>query len=667
MPLPTIDRRCHWLTHNATSKRPKAIVFFDCESNIDKTTDHEQLHSFRLAVASFCVPSDSEGITEIAWKAFVNPRDMWEWIAGIPFDTDEFLVVSHNLDYDMRVSCAFSILPRLGFKPTYCIISESCTFFSFVALDRNLSLTDNVSLWQASLADIGHSVGIEKTSIDFGATDDDELASYCRNDVRILIEQWRFWLKFLDEQDLGNFAITISKQSFNAYRHRFLKTNIGIHNSKRAIELERSAYKGGRAEAFYLGKLPRGHYYQLDVNSLYPYMMKLYPYPAKLVKVVENVTLPYLDQLLTRYMAIADVAIETEKPVYVVEKNGVNTYPTGSFFTTLTTPELQYASMFNHIRGIGRVALYEPDDLFSTFVDTFYTLREEYLKAGDLARQRMCKMIMNSLQGKFGQVGHKQEVVGSVSLDIVSVRRWVDLETNQTCLDITFGGQIIRQTHGGEPYDSLPAIPAHVAAYARLWMFDLMEIAGREHCFYMDTDSVIVDYIGYRALESEIDPTHLGKLKIQSESDDVEIVAKKHYMFGDNRTIKGIRKDADILGDGSFGQWHFTTLKWGLQVGNLDNVRVHYVKRTLKASTEDHRNINGGWVRPPHTVVTANQLAPYLEQSQGKKSWTWEFDPAWVQRVSGFRPGRWVYWNKAGKDFSRALNLRLPSLVAKRD
>lgn len=661
MPLPRIDRRCHWLTRNKSSKRPTALVFFDCESNIDKSQQFEQLHTFRLAVASYCVYSQEEGLVEKAWKAFTSPSGLWAWISGIPSEDEEFMCVSHNLDYDLRVSRAFSILPRVGFKPDYAIVADSCTFFSFVAPDRKLSLTDNLSLWPASLKEIGESVGVEKTAVDFDDTDDDELAAYCRNDVRIMIEQWRFWLRFLDEHDLGNFSITIAKQALNAYRHKFMTEKIGIHNSARAIVLERAAYKGGRAEAFFLGELPQGHYYKLDINSLYPAMMKLFKYPTKLVKVIQNVSLQFLGKILDRYLAIANVVVETEKPLYVIEKNGKNVYPTGTFQTTLTTPELQFALMFNHIRGIGRVALYEPADLFSGYVDTFYSMREEYTRAGDTARSKMCKMLMNSLQGKLGQVGHTQEIIGQAPLDEVKVRRWVDLESNRTCVDLTFGGQTIRQMHGGEAYDSFPAIPAHVSAYARLWMWDLIERAGREHVFYIDTDSLIVDYIGFCALESEIDPTALGKLKVESESDHVEIVARKDYRFGDKRTTKGIRKDAIEIEPGKFQQWHFTTLKWGFQVGTLDDVRLHYVERTTKQLGAPDAARTGGWIESPHLTMDANALAPLLEQHPRSRSWIWELDPAWAQRVGGIVPGRWVYWSQGQTKFREAMNLRLLS------
>jgi len=663
MPNPTIDRCCHWLTKNATSKRPLSLVFFDCESNVDKADPNWQHHTFRLATASYCVYAPETGLTEVAWQSFTDPAELWRWIAGIPDNSPETLCVSHNLDYDARISRAFSILPRLGISPTYCILADSCTFFSFDCDGRQIALTDNLSLWPASLAEIGRSVGIEKTHVDFDDVDDAELAAYCRNDVKILVEQWRFWLAFLDEHDLGNFAITMAKQSLNAYRHKFMPTNIGIHNNERAINLERASYKGGRAEAFFLGKLPQGHYYKLDINSLYPHMMSLYQYPAKLVKVVENISLPYLDQLLERYLAIGEVCLEARDPRYVVEKDNKNCYPTGTFFTTLTTQELQIASILCQIRGIGRVALYEPADLFSEFVSTFYSLRDTYRSSGDDARSKMCKLLMNSLQGKFGQVGHKQSLLGDAPIDQVSIRRWLDVETGKTAVDMTFGGKIIRQVHGGEPWDSFPAIPAHVTAYGRMWMYDLMCQAGRENVFYIDTDSLIVNYLGFRALESEIDEHAIGKLKVESESDDVEILARKDYRFGGRRVLKGIRRDAVEIEPNKFSQWHFTTLKWAFARGDLDDVDVHRIEKQMRYLNVAGGQTADGWLEPLHLVLKPNDVLSYLTNESSATSWAWEFDPTFLARVSKLVPGLGTWLREPDPRLASASNHRLLSLL----
>jgi len=64
---------------------------------------------------------------------------------------------------------------------------------------------------------------------------------------------WKRWIEFCQSEDLGAFGYTIAGQSFNAFRHKFMKEDIYIHNSEKVLELERECYKGGRCEAFFIG------------------------------------------------------------------------------------------------------------------------------------------------------------------------------------------------------------------------------------------------------------------------------------------------------------------------------------------------------------------------------------------------------------------------------
>jgi len=196
-----------------------------------------------------------------------------------------------------------------------------------------------------------------------------------------------------------------------------------------------------------------------------------------------------------------------------------------------------------------------------------------------------------------------------------------------------------------------------------MWMYDLMCQARREHVYYIDTDSLIVDYIGFRALESEIDEHAIGKLKIESESDDVEILARKDYKFGGKRVLKGIRRDAIEVEPNRFSQWHFTTLKWAFARGDLNDVDVHRVEKQLRYLDVAGEQTENGWLKPPHLVLKPNDVLPYLKTGDKPTSWTWEFDPAFLARVSKFVPGLGVWIHPPDSRLAEASNHRLLSLL----
>ena len=656
MPAPTIDRTCHWLRKNTAQKRPEWIVFVDGESTLTAIHDGIDRHTFRLGWACLCHYTPAEGLHEHGWYEILDPLDLWHKLSAVALQAGQLYVVSHNIDYDARVLHAFTILPGIGWSPDYLILSDSCHFFTFKADKAKISLLDNLNYWKLSLEDLGQEFGLPKGRIDFETCTDEELSIYCRRDVEILIKAWQYWLGFLDEHRLGNWAITTAGQAWNAYRHRFMPAKIGIHNRVDAIRLERESYKGGRCEVWKLGQFAGEPFYKLDVNGLYAFCMREQPSPQKLVKVLMNVRPAYLAKLLERYMCIADVYLKTDQPVYTVQIKGYNVFPVGCFRTCLTTPELIYALEHGHIVAIGEVAIYERKKLFTEFINYFTPLRQQYKRAGDTGRSLLCKMLRNSLYGKFGQRGYEQEIIGDAALDVVALTRWVDGETGEKCTDWTFGGKKIRQTHKGESKDSFPGIASHVAAAGRMLLWEYAQLAGSENVYYADTDSLIVNQAGKDALKPWINPLKLGYLKVEETTNDLEIIAKKSYRMGIHRTLKGIKKNAVQVTKGKWKQTQFTSLKWAFAHRDLEDVITYEIEKR-ELATVYHGRVDGNHnVLPPELSQDADAVADII-QPETDHSWTWWIDPVWFCSLDSHRrPGRLPAWcRRASREEPRGL------------
>lgn len=627
-----IDRRCHWLRRNSGSKRPELLLFVDTEANECKLPGRKALQVFKVGWACLARYVPYKSLTDLKWYKITDPREFWLRVSSLAVNHKRTYVISHNIDYDARILRAFSILPGIGWTPAYAILGESCRFFTFKANKHTIALLDNLNYWRMSLAEIGQEFGIEKIAIDFATATPESLSAYCQNDVKILVKLWDYWLRFLDEHHLGDFAITVAGQAMRAFRHKFMDHKIGIHNREDAIRLERASYKGGRCEVYKIGKFSKGRYYKLDINGLYAYVMRSYPVPRKLVKVLVDVSPSYLVKLLQKYLVVVDCIVETDEPVYAIHSKGYNIFPTGVFRVTLTTPEIVYALDHGHLRGIGEVAIYEGDILFARFIDYFTPLRQQYKADGDTARSAMCKLIRNSLYGKFGQRGYEQKVIGDATLDEVKVRHWVDLESEAECWDWTYGGVVIRQEKKGEADDSFPGIASHIAAQGRLVLWDYIKIAGRKNVFYADTDSLIVNQAGYDNLAGRVDSIKLGFLKLEGYATDLEILAKKSYVFGDKRVAKGIRKNAKLQEGGAWRQVHFTSLKWAFTQGDLDDVTVYEVDRhqqnTITHGTVDTR----GNTHPPQFAMTQDAISEIIEPRDAY-SWDWWIDLSWLRSL----------------------------------
>jgi len=608
-------------------------VFYDTEAVIEHEGDRREHHHFRLGWACLATYTEETGLQVQEWRRLRETKDLWKWVTALSRDCKDLWVIAHNIGYDARISRAFYHLPTLGWEPSGILQSRSCTLFPWERGKRKLTLLDNMNIWHCSLADLGESVGLEKLNVDFDNVGDEELSAYCYRDVEILVRAWQSWLSFLDEHNLGSLGITIGQQAMTAYRHKFLMHKIIINNDAELAGLERDALHGGRTECFFIGNPPPGTYYKLDVNGLYAAMMKWYEYPWRNVKILHSVSVDYLDYLLEHYLIIAEVVVEAEEPIFCKALSGRNAYPTGQFLTTLTTPELKLALISGRILGVGRVALYEGADLFSEYIDFLTPLRQMYKAAGDVARARMCKEMRNALEGKFAQRGYKQEVLGDAPRDKIAVTYWRDGESERTCTDWTFGGKVVRESREGEGYNSFPAIPAHICANARVYMWSLIMMAGQEHVFYTDTDSLFVDYTGFCNLSSMIDPLKLGYLKLEGTATNLEIRAKKDYHFGTADVIKGIKSDAVRLAPDLFEQWHFTSLRYAFQAKDLSNVTLFKMQKKLDYSCVAGTIGADGWVCPPHLHVNPKDLFCYLADWEHDKAWIWEFDKDWLESV----------------------------------
>jgi hypothetical protein len=90
---------------------------------------------------------------------------------------------------------------------------------------------------------------------------------------------------------------------------------------------------------------------------------------------------------------------------------------------------------------------------------------------------------------------------------------------------------------------------------------------------YCDTDSVFVNETGYDNLKSEISQSELGKLKLE-KSGDVEIFGAKDYKFNNEIKMKGIKKNATQLPDGTFKQLQFQTKNIRYRKGTEDGVVI---------------------------------------------------------------------------------------------
>lgn len=589
-------RRAHWLKSNARSESAHAAVFVDTETDQVPSGPREVRHVLRFGLACYTRTRKARCWTNPEWDRFTDAGAFWSRVAAYARARSRVCVFAHNWSFDAPVLDTFSHLPALGFLLGSAVIDSPPVILRFRSQKATILLLDTLNWWRVPLAALGESVGLPKLPMPDPAASPEEWERYCRRDVEIIHAAMRAWWDFLDRYDMGGFAPTLAGQALRAYRHRFMPTRVLIDDHEDALALARSAYHGGRVECFKLGKIP-GPVEHFDVNSMYPFVMKAHAYPAVLRLTARRVALPELARWLESCAVVADAELETDEPRYAAVVGKRLCFPVGRFRAALTTPDLLYALAKRHLRSVAFAAVYEKAPLFERFVSEFYRLRQDARDAGRTLDVWLLKILMNSLYGKFGQHGGTWKEHGPAPLD--DVRQWkeLDYETGEVTTWRALGGLLQRRQDEPECYSSHPAIAAHVTAYARARLWDLILLAGRGEVFYTDTDSLFVSEKGGAALACEVSEILLGYLKHEARYPWLRLHGPKDYETPLHRVVKGVRGDAVWLGPDSVEQDHWSTLRGLLARGSL---AAPTTTRVVKHLTREYGK---GEVQPDGSVL----------------------------------------------------------------
>lgn len=601
--LPKIGyKKWHYLKSNEKRKLPRFIIAVDTETEPEQIDEKTELHKLKLGWAIF---KDRLHNKEEAFY-FENVKDFWDWLKSKCKNKTTLYVFAHNFDYDFQVLNGFKYLTEhLGAKITKFIV-DSNVFIVRARLEGfdglkssycNLEFISTTNYSNYSLKKIGKILGLEKFEIDFKSASKEELKRYCYRDTEIVLRFVEYLLKFIEEHDLGNFQPTIASQAFNAFRHRFMKHKILIHAHPKATELERLSYRGGRTEAFFIGKWTRGTVYKLDVNSMYPFVMKAFEYPVKLVRVLPYTSVDQLKRIMKQYLVIAKVKVYISVPAIGVKREKL-IFPIGVFWAVLTSPELELVMKNGQILEVKDVAIYEKAKIFEDYVDYFYNLRLKFKEEGNEVMQYFAKIMLNSLYGKFGQRNESFKTIGFTEDPDFRAERVYDADEGRWRYIRQVGHKIEEKDGYVEGSNSFVAIASFVTAYARCYLWELIEKAGEGNVLYCDTDSLFVTEAGLNNLKPYLDNKELGKLKVEGVTDKLIIWGAKNYIFGDEIKRKGIRKDAVQIDNNTFEQIQFIKIRSNMLKYHLPSAGTIKVRKQLKAEYDKGIITPSGWVEP---------------------------------------------------------------------
>lgn len=586
-----VNKNFHFLSKNEKTITPVHIICFDTETKQDG--DKQVL---KMGWAFYC-KLENGNITRQKEYFFTTPVEFWNILKKYSYRNTKVFVFAHNTQFDFMIVGGSVELQKHNLYIDNSFLDNSNFIMSIKEKNKkdekkhytgtNYIFLDTMNYVKKSLKSIGEMIGLNKLDIDFNTCSDDELKSYCYRDVEITQKFILEWIKFLRDNDLGNFQYTLASQSFSSFRHRFMKTDIGIHNIISAIELERKSYRGGRNEVFRFGK---NYAYIYDVNSMYPYVMTCNRYPTKIIGFYPRGNIGSIERALkSNFGIIADVDISTTENVIGLKQDRL-IFPVGEFRCQITTPEIEYLLKNGHkITKVHNYAIYEMDYIFSDFVDFFYNERLKAKNDNNEIKSYMFKILLNSLYGKFGQKINNWLEIGNYEPEnqVDRLEYIYNVDTKQHSILKYYGGKIYKNDGYVEGYNSFVAIPSFVTSYSRIYLYELMKIANKENVLYCDTDSLFLTVDGHNNIKDTnyVDDKRLGALKFEKKG-YVNIFGCKDYNFNKIRKTKGISKNSRVIDKNTFEQQQFIKIRTALRKNLLDGI---YVNTIVKKLNQDYK------------------------------------------------------------------------------
>lgn len=580
-----VDRVPHIIRAGKSSAAPQKWVVVDCETLPIRLEEHRWQHTYRLSVAAFWTRARANRPEKIEFRRFHDPAEQVAAIMEFVKAKERIGIAAHNLDYDSQVLDTHSRFRGGGFQLTKAILEKGKWVQRWQSGTRtngkgskSLLMIDLCNFFPMPLRALAVWLGMRKGRLPSFEASDEAWFRYCEKDVHIELAALQHWLKFCEDNELGYFAPTIAGQAFNAYKHRFMKHNIYVHIHDDVVELEKAAHYGGRCEPFWRGRAPLVPYLHVDSNSMYGSVMAENDFPVQQIGHYSSMSVSKLSSLTEKYSTIARVTINTDVPAFPARIDGRLCFPVGTFDTVLATPELRLAIEYGYLESVREAVTYLRAPIFKEYARYFWNLRQQARKHGDEFTAKVAKRFLAALHGKFGQRIFTSELILTGADREDEIWSEYDIEDGAWYEYRALAGRVERRVREIPGRDTLIAISAEVASYARIKLWNWIVNAGIDNVFYVDTDSLIIKREALSRIEISMNPTALGSLRIINDSRSLYIRGKKWYRFGSEKKRAGISGNARDIGRDQFEYDAFRSLRWALRHDNPHSAIVEEVK-----------------------------------------------------------------------------------------
>ena len=564
---------------NIFSKR-KFLITFDSEA-FKEIIDNDEIQSLAIG----CIYYRNNNL-EFA-KSYNNLENFNKHILKLLLEHNSLLIAAHNIDYDFQllglIDYFNSHSEYLNLKKDVCFIGD-VTYLKFSNEEEKLSIEfiDSFNFFKQSLKEIGEKMFNEKKYFSEEEYNEKDINVWnehiknngyelAKNDSKLLYKL----MLYLKSYKLP-YGVSAPSTSFKDWNMNYNK-NL-IIDMERFDLIANEIYHGGRTEVY--KRFTEIDAVSLDINSLYPYVMKKYKYSIKFHKEIKNPEIKTIINNIKKqdYNYVLLIKYKTNmirNPIMSKLKEGFIDLKENTLWVTGN----ELLSLYNHCNPeiiIYRCLEFYNDDLFSEYIDKWYNVKKN---SKNEIEKSLAKLMLNSLYGKMGQ----RDIITVIKKyeEVPEIEPFKDIKTNIELNDKRYSlfNSYIQYNEKGN-YLFAPIIASEITANARVENYEWQIKLGLKNIIQTDTDSFFIEKSYFNSLtdfKEKYINNELGNLKIEyDKSGIIKCNAPKDYTINGVEKIKGIRKNSQKVKNGEY-----ITKQFKIKNNTENKVIVKTVKKQL--------------------------------------------------------------------------------------
>lgn len=565
-------RQAHWVKGNDQNRIPKRWIAFDTESRTQSGKD-EEIQSWRLG-AAIRWRRDLKTGQNVESATFSDPESLWIWVTDYCRPEVRTVVTAHNLGFDIRISQALEILPRLGWRLEWSNLDRNVSAMIWRSSRGTLVFSDLFTWLPYPLRDIGSWLSYDKGDMPLGDGDTNAWEEYCLRDADIVRVAVSYIVDYIETQDLGNWQPTGAGSAYAMWRHRFMTDKTLVHADEAMLAMERDAMHTGRAEAWRHGKLTGCGWHEVDMKSAYTWIAAACSLPSKLKYTGKTLSVEQYKTLSKFYAICAVVKVNTETPV-VPYYNGERTiWPVGEFETTLWDVEIDEVLAAGGTVHIQSYATYVRKPVLREWAEYVLEIIAGDNPVSNEVVRRWIKHTGRALIGRLSLRIPTWEYYGENVEGITGISHNIIANTGVVQRMLHVGSEVFCQTERREASDSLPQITGWIMAECRMRLWRAMNAAGLENIAHVDTDSVLVNDTGLARLREEYGSLFEMQWQIKGRWSFLNVWGPRNYRTGKDRKISGVPKKAKEVEPGKFTGELWLSLGNDMEAGRAGTVTI---------------------------------------------------------------------------------------------